>query len=134
MKLAVREPETATLAADLAGRDGLVASRLAVVECRRAARRASHRRVLQTVDQILDAIHLIEVTPAILDAAAAADPLLLRSLDAIHLATALSVGHAPRAGPHDEVHLHGAAVLPRRFAVAAVGAAGAGAGVRSVSR
>ena len=94
LKLAVREPETSALEADLAGRDGLVTSRLAVVECRRAARRASHRRVLQTVDQILDAIYLIEVTPAILDAAAAEDPPLLRSLAAIHLAAALSVGDA----------------------------------------
>jgi predicted nucleic acid-binding protein len=92
LKLAVREAKTAALEADLAGREGLVASRLAVVECRRAARRASNRRVLQTVDQILDAIYLIEVTPAILDDAAALDPPILRSLDAIHLATALSVG------------------------------------------
>lgn len=92
LKLVVREPETAALEADLSHRDGLVASRLAVVECRRAARRAAHRRVLQTVDEILDAIYLIEVTPAILDDAAAADPPLLRSLDAIHLAAALSVG------------------------------------------
>jgi predicted nucleic acid-binding protein len=91
LKLAVREPETAALEADLAARDGLVASRLAVVECRRAAQRASHRRVLQTIDEILDAIYLIEVTPAILDDAGAADPPLLRSLDAIHLATALSL-------------------------------------------
>jgi len=91
LKLALREPETAALEADLADRDGLVASRLEVVECRRAARRASHRRVLSTVDEILDAIYLIEVTPAILDAAAAADPPPLRSLDAIRLATALSV-------------------------------------------
>ena len=94
LKLAVREPETSALEADLASRDGLVASRLAVVECRRAARRASNRRVLQTVDEILEAIYLIEVTPAILDDAAAADPPLLRSLDAIHLATALSIGDA----------------------------------------
>ena len=94
LKLAVREPETPALEADLAGRDGLVASRLAVVECRRAARRASDRRVFQTVDQILDAVYLIQVTPAILDAAAWADPPLLRTLDAIHLATALSVGDA----------------------------------------
>lgn len=94
LKLAVREPETPALEADLAGRDGLVSSRLAVVECRRAARRASHRRLLQTVDQILEAIYLIDVTPAILDDAAAADPPLLRSLDAIHLATALSIGDA----------------------------------------
>lgn len=94
LKLVVREPETAALEADLADRDGLLASRLAVVECRRAARRASDRRVLQTVEQILEAIYLIEVTPAILDDAAAAEPSTLRSLDAIHLATALSVGDA----------------------------------------
>lgn len=94
LKLAVREPETPALEADLAARDGLVSSRLAVVECRRAARRASHRRLLQTVDQILEAIYLIDVTPAILDDAAAADPPVLRSLDAIHLATALSIGDA----------------------------------------
>ena len=92
LKLVVREPETSALEADLAERNGLVAARLAVVECRRSARRASHRRVLQTVDEILDAIYLIEVTPAILDDAAAAEPPLLRTLDAIHLATALSVG------------------------------------------
>jgi predicted nucleic acid-binding protein len=47
--------------------------------------------VLQTVDQILDAVYLIEVTPAILDEAASVDPPLLRTLDAIHLATALSI-------------------------------------------
>lgn len=92
LKLAVREAETAALEADLAGRDGLLVSRLAVVECHRAARRASHGRVLQTVDQILDAVYLLEVTPAILDDAGAQHPPLLRSLDAIHLATALSVG------------------------------------------
>jgi predicted nucleic acid-binding protein len=109
LKLAVREPETAALEADLAVRDGVVTSRLALVECRRAARRASHRRVLQTVDQILDAIYLIEVTPAILDAAAAADPPVLRSLDAIHLATVLSVGD-----PRMEVITY-----DRRFAEAA---------------
>jgi uncharacterized protein len=94
LKLAVREPETSALEADLAARDGLVSSRLAVLECRRAARRASHTRVLQTVDQVLDAIYLLDITPAILDEAARADPPLLRSLDALHLATALSIGDA----------------------------------------
>ena len=93
LKLAVREPETAALEAHLATRDGLITSRLAVLECRRAARRAS-RRLLQTVDQILDAVYLLEITPAILDEAARADPPLWRSLDAIHLATALSIGDA----------------------------------------
>ena len=94
LKLAVREPETAALEAHLASLDGLVASRLAVLECRRAVRRASHVRVLQTVDQVLDALYLLDITQAILDEAAVAGPPLLRSLDAIHLATALSIGDA----------------------------------------
>ena len=92
LKLVVREPETSALEADLANRDGLVASRLAVLECRRAARRASHARLLQRVDEVLDAIYLVDLTPAILDDAAAAGSPLLRSLDAIHLVTALSIG------------------------------------------
>jgi predicted nucleic acid-binding protein len=91
LKLVVVEPETSALEADLAGRDGLVASRLAALECRRAARRTSNKRVLQTVEQVLDAVYLLDITPAILDRAAIADPPLLRSLDAIHLATAVSI-------------------------------------------
>ena len=91
LKLVVREPETSALEADLAQRDGLLASRLVVLECRRAARRASHARLLQRVDDLLEAIYLLELTPAILDDAATLDPPLLRSLDALHLATALAV-------------------------------------------
>ena len=92
LKLAFREAETAALEAHLATSDGLVSSRLAVLECRRVARRLPHRRPLQTVDQVLDAVYLLDITPAILDNAASADPTVLRSLDAIHLATALSIG------------------------------------------
>jgi predicted nucleic acid-binding protein len=91
LKLAVREPETSALEAHIAASAGLVSSRLAVLECRRAARRASRARVLQAVDAVLEAVYLLEITPAILDDAAAVDPPLLRSLDAIHLVTALSV-------------------------------------------
>jgi uncharacterized protein len=84
--------DSSALEAYLAECDGLVASRLVVLECRRAARRASHARLLQRVDDVLDAIYLLEITPAILDEAAVVEPPILRSLDAIHLATALSVG------------------------------------------
>ena len=91
LKLAVREPETAALETYVAGCEGLVSSRLAVLECRRAARRVSRIRVLQAVDDVLDAVYLLDLTQAILDAAAIVDPPLLRSLDAIHLATALSL-------------------------------------------
>jgi predicted nucleic acid-binding protein len=41
LKLVVREAETSSLEADLAEREGLIASRLAALECRRASRRAS---------------------------------------------------------------------------------------------
>lgn len=92
LKLAVQEPETAALETYLAGCEGLVSSRLAVLECRRAAGRASHAKVLQTIEDVLDAIYLVDITEAILDDAAGTDPPLLRSLDAIHLATALSIG------------------------------------------
>ena len=91
IKLAVREPETAALETYVAGCEGLVSSRLAVLECRRAARRVSRGRVLQAVDDVLDAVYLLDITQAILDGAAVVDPPLLRSLDAIHLATALSL-------------------------------------------
>ena len=91
LKLVVREAETPALEAYLAGCDGVVASRLVVVECLRAARRASHVRLLQTVQQVLEAVYLLEITPAILEEAAMAGPPLLRPLDAIHLATALSI-------------------------------------------
>jgi hypothetical protein len=94
LKLAVLEPETAALEARLLEYEGLVSSRLAVLECGRAARRASHRRVLPAVREVLDAIYLLDITPPILDRATAADPPALRSLDAIHLATALSIGDA----------------------------------------
>jgi uncharacterized protein len=92
LKLVVREEETSALEAHLSARDGLITSRLALLECRRAARRLPHRRLLQTVDAVFEAVHLLEITPFILDTAAALPPPRLRSLDAIHVATALSVG------------------------------------------
>jgi uncharacterized protein len=92
LKLVVEEAETAALEADLAGREGLLASRLAMLECRRAVRRVRHRRLLQTVDAVFEAVYLLDITTPILDAAAALEPPLLRALDAIHVATAVSIG------------------------------------------
>ena len=94
LKLVVGEPETAALEADLATRDGLVSSSLAVVECHRAARRAGHRRILQRTEQILESVYLLDVTPVILERASALRPAAVRSLDAIHLASAMSVDEA----------------------------------------
>ena len=91
LKLVICEAETAALEADFAQRDGLITSRLAILECRRAARRVLRGRALQTIEQVLEAVYLIEITPDILERAGVADPAHLRSLDAIHLATALSI-------------------------------------------
>jgi predicted nucleic acid-binding protein len=91
IKLVVREPETPELEADLTERDGLVMSRLGVVECRRAVARTSKRRLRQRLDEGLEAVCLVEITPAILERASEIRPVLMRSLDAIHLATAISI-------------------------------------------
>jgi predicted nucleic acid-binding protein len=92
LKLIVREDETAALEADLAGRDGLVTSTLAVVECRRAVRRGGPKRLLQQAEEVFEIVYLVDMTRPILERAAALEPALVRSLDAIHVATALSVG------------------------------------------
>ena len=92
LKLVVREAETSALESFFLQCDGLVASRLAELECRRAAHRASNARVRQRMDDVLESVYLLDITRAILDDAAEATPILLRSLDAIHLATALSIG------------------------------------------
>jgi len=92
VKLVVAEPETTALERTLVDRAGLFTSRLGAAEVIRAARRRSNRRVLQQTDEVLDALVLMDVTPPILKRAAALAPDDLRTLDAIHLATALSVG------------------------------------------
>ncbi len=91
VKLVVAEDETSALEADLAGRDGIVASALVVVECGRAVRRAGNRRVLQRAKEVLEAVYLIDLSTPLLEEAASLKPSSIRSLDAIHIATALSV-------------------------------------------
>jgi hypothetical protein len=94
VKLVVREPESSALFDWLAERPERISSALARVEVLRALRRAgpagaaSRRRARE----VLDRIALLPVDRPILDAAGELGPLDLRSLDAIHLATALSVG------------------------------------------
>jgi predicted nucleic acid-binding protein len=91
VKLVVEEAETAPLESYLANIDGLVSSRLAATELARAAGRAGRRQVLQRIDDVLDAVVLVEVTRGVLAHAGSLQPYELRTLDAIHLATALSV-------------------------------------------
>jgi hypothetical protein len=90
-KLVVVEPETAALENDSAHRAGMATSRLGAAELQRAAARAGDRRVIQQVEDVLEAVVLMEISPAILERAGRLAPAELRTLDAIHLATALTM-------------------------------------------
>ena len=94
VKLVVAEPETAALERDLANRQALVCSRLGGTEVLRAARRSGQRRLLSHAEDALDSFVFLDITPAILKRAAALDSPGLRTLDAIHLATALGLEQA----------------------------------------
>ncbi len=92
-KLVVREAESDVLAVRLAGCD-LVGSALVVPEVSRAVRRVHGHDHDVLLGQVLDLIQLVAVDRAVLDSAAALTPASLRTLDAIHLASALLL--APR--------------------------------------
>lgn len=92
VKLVVMEPETPALLSFLARHPERTSSALARVEVSRALRRArvsaAQRR---RADDVLARIGLIRIDDAILDRAADLQPADLRSLDAIHIAAALSI-------------------------------------------
>lgn len=92
LKLVVAETDSAAMRA-WATRDDvqLVASDLLRTEALRAARRHSAAALLQT-RTLLDAVHLLSITAEICERAAELDPSILRSLDALHLASALMLG------------------------------------------
>ena len=93
VKLVAAEAESGSLRAWLADHSDRVTSVIAHVEVRRALRRANASRSdLQRAAEIVDRIGLLALERAVIDLAARLDPSDLRSLDAIHLASALSLG------------------------------------------
>ena len=92
VKLVVAEPESSALIEYLRGRSERLSSAVALAEVPRALRRAgfgaSERRRSR---QVMARVALVEVDRRILAAAAALEPPGLRTLNAIHLATALTV-------------------------------------------
>jgi predicted nucleic acid-binding protein len=94
-KLVVREPETAPLRAWLAAREEAAwsASSLTRVEVVRAVAR-SQATAVPTARRLLAGMDLVPITRDLLETAADLAPPSLRSLDALHLATALSLGSA----------------------------------------
>lgn len=92
VKLVVAEAETAALRSWIAEADrNLVSCDLARAELLRAVRRAAPDRVVRA-RQVLDAITLVTVTTSTFEAAGRLNPEILRTLDAIHVASALELG------------------------------------------
>ena len=89
VKLVVREPETAELVKAIHADPDVVSSHIAWTEVVIATRRAG--RSTARAERILDGIALVPVDDAILRGAATLGPKDLRTLDAIHLATAVSL-------------------------------------------
>ncbi len=87
VKLTVNEPETAALTRYLSARPRWVSSSLAKVELLRAARRTG--RSLLVARELLDRLALMPVDEDVLEHAALLGPTNLRTLDAIHTASAL---------------------------------------------
>ena len=92
LKLVFEEPESAALDDWLSARSDLpvVSSELAKVEVVRACRRIE-ADALPEARALLAALDLIPLTSDVLDDAADVGETLLRSLDAIHLASALTI-------------------------------------------
>ena len=94
LKLIVREPESASLLAFLAVEDERASSALASVEVAMALRKMeASQRVRERAVEVLERISLIRMDELILEEAAAIELSSLRTLDAIHLASALALGN-----------------------------------------
>lgn len=91
VKLAVREPESAALRRYLRRRRTRLSSALARTEVLRALLLAGEE-ALGRGRAVVRGIDLVRVNDRVLDAAAAIGPATMRSLDAIHLATAHALG------------------------------------------
>jgi predicted nucleic acid-binding protein len=92
VKLVVTEPESRALMEMLRAWPTRISSALALVEVPRALRRAGFGTAeRRRAREVLARVALVDADRRILAAAAALDPAALRTLDAIHLATALAV-------------------------------------------
>jgi hypothetical protein len=98
VKLIVPEPETDALMSALPRWPDRVSSAVSAVEVRRALwRSGAHRAVRARAEAVLSALVLVRIDGPVLSRASTFNDPLLRALDAIHLATALSIGDDPDA-------------------------------------
>jgi predicted nucleic acid-binding protein len=91
VKTVVEEPESGALIEWLVGERELAACDLVRVEAIRAVR-VSDPGAVERARSVLRTLTMIRLDPPLLDRAAEMEPASLRSLDAIHLAAALSLG------------------------------------------
>jgi len=92
VKLLMREPETVALRRRLRTWERRASAALLRVELLRAVKRAGIPRLMTQTRRQLATIHLIRLDDELLERAAELEPPSIRSLDAIHLAAALSLG------------------------------------------
>jgi uncharacterized protein len=90
LKLVFPEAESEALAAYLPNDAQAVSSVLLIVEARRGTVRRAPRR-LPRLDTMLARIRKVEISDAVIESAGRLPDPMLRSLDAIHLATALLI-------------------------------------------
>jgi len=111
VKLVLPEAESAALVASLADGPELITSTVGAIETRRALLAAGDDEELaDAAEEVLGAVTLVGITEPIRRTAGTLRPAGLRTLDAIHLATALSFG----------AELEAFVAYDRRLAAAAV--------------
>jgi predicted nucleic acid-binding protein len=91
VKLVVREPESAALRRFLRGHAVHASSSLATAEVLRAVRRADPA-AMSAAEEVLRRIVLLRMTDDLLRDAGLLDPPELRTLDAVHLSAARTLG------------------------------------------
>jgi predicted nucleic acid-binding protein len=93
VKLVIDEPETSALESHLAAHPAvMVTSRLATVEVARATKLANPSEEVQAeVDRLLSSCMLVAVSASLLRTSRKLTSVTVRTLDAIHLASALRV-------------------------------------------
>jgi len=92
LKLLVAEKESRALRGRLREWPDRAASALLRTEAVRALRRSGNEQQIANARRLFKTLHLIRIDEPLLDQAGELGPTTLRSLDAIHVAAALSVG------------------------------------------
>ena len=88
-KLALDEADSGAMRRWYIDHERVACSRIGVIETRRAVSRGPHDPV--HLDTIIGSVEIIELDPTIAEYAARVGPPLLRTLDAIHLASAIAI-------------------------------------------